>query len=223
MLLMHVGQATAPALYAKLPFDPVGDFAPIGLVTDVPMILVARAEFSRQGPEGTGRPCARPGRQGHLWQCRPRLRVASVRADVHERHRNQAHADLLQGRRPRAERHHRRSHRRLLRSRHRTDALYSGRHHPGLRHHQQEAGADACRTCRPRRKPACRNSTSRPGMACMRRSNTPKPIVDALVDALQKALKDPPLVNRFAELSMAPVEEERATPAALEAFSRPRS
>ena len=45
ILLMHVGQATAPALYAKLPFDPVADFAPIGLVTDVPMILVARANF----------------------------------------------------------------------------------------------------------------------------------------------------------------------------------
>jgi tripartite-type tricarboxylate transporter receptor subunit TctC len=46
--------------------------------------------------------------------------------------------------------------------------------------------------------------------------NTPKPIVDALVDALQKALKDPPLVNRFGELSMTPVEEQRATPVALE-------
>ena len=45
VLLMHVGQATAPALYAKLPFDPVGDFEPIGLVTDVPMILVARPNF----------------------------------------------------------------------------------------------------------------------------------------------------------------------------------
>src|ERR1700749_387954 len=31
LLLMHVGQATAPALYTKLPFDPVGDFATIGL------------------------------------------------------------------------------------------------------------------------------------------------------------------------------------------------
>jgi tripartite-type tricarboxylate transporter receptor subunit TctC len=48
--------------------------------------------------------------------------------------------------------------------------------------------------------------------------NTPKPIVDALVNALQKALKDPPLVSRFAELSMAPVDQERATPAALEAL-----
>jgi tripartite-type tricarboxylate transporter receptor subunit TctC len=46
--------------------------------------------------------------------------------------------------------------------------------------------------------------------------NTPKPTVDALVGALQKALKDPVLGSRFAELSMSPVEEERATPAALE-------
>jgi tripartite-type tricarboxylate transporter receptor subunit TctC len=46
----------------------------------------------------------------------------------------------------------------------------------------------------------------------------PKPIVDALVDALQEALKDPALVNRFAELSRTPVEEERATPAALKAL-----
>ena len=39
-----------------------------------------------------------------------------------------------------------------------------------------------------------------------------------LVDVLQKALKTPPLVNRLAELSVAPVEQERATPAALEAL-----
>lgn len=45
LLLMHVGQATAPALYAKLPFDPVGDFSMIGLVTDVPMILVTQPNF----------------------------------------------------------------------------------------------------------------------------------------------------------------------------------
>jgi tripartite-type tricarboxylate transporter receptor subunit TctC len=46
--------------------------------------------------------------------------------------------------------------------------------------------------------------------------NTPKPIVDVLVEALQKALKDPALINRFAELSMTPVEQGRATPTALE-------
>ncbi|MEY9657420.1 tripartite-type tricarboxylate transporter receptor subunit TctC [Bradyrhizobium ottawaense] len=47
---------------------------------------------------------------------------------------------------------------------------------------------------------------------------TPKPVVDHLVGALQTALKDPALISRFAELSMAPVEIERATPEALEAF-----
>ena len=83
------------------------------------------SELSRQGPQGTGRLCPHPGRQDHLWQCRPRLRIASVRTDVHEHHRRQAHSDLLQGRRPCAERHHRRSHRRLLRSRHRDRRLIS--------------------------------------------------------------------------------------------------
>ena len=47
---------------------------------------------------------------------------------------------------------------------------------------------------------------------------TPKPIITALVAALQTALKDPALISRFGELSMAPVEQERATPEALEAF-----
>jgi tripartite-type tricarboxylate transporter receptor subunit TctC len=47
---------------------------------------------------------------------------------------------------------------------------------------------------------------------------TPKPVVDKLVAALQSALRDPALVTRFAELSMTPVEQERATPAALESF-----
>jgi tripartite-type tricarboxylate transporter receptor subunit TctC len=42
LLLNHVGQATAPALYPKLAYDPIADFQPIGRVADVPMILVSR-------------------------------------------------------------------------------------------------------------------------------------------------------------------------------------
>jgi tripartite-type tricarboxylate transporter receptor subunit TctC len=45
IFLHHIGHSTAPALYKKLPYDAVNDFAPIGLVTDVPMTLVARANF----------------------------------------------------------------------------------------------------------------------------------------------------------------------------------
>src|SRR4030095_14968012 len=45
IFLHHIGQSTAPALYRKLPFHPVNDFEPIGLVTDVPMTLLARGNF----------------------------------------------------------------------------------------------------------------------------------------------------------------------------------
>ncbi len=37
--------ATAPALYRKLPYDTIGDFEPVGLVNEVPMTLVARKDL----------------------------------------------------------------------------------------------------------------------------------------------------------------------------------
>lgn len=45
ILLHHIGHSTAPALYRKLPYNAMSDFEPIGLVTDVPMTLVARKDF----------------------------------------------------------------------------------------------------------------------------------------------------------------------------------
>ena len=38
------------------------------------------------------------------------------------------------------------------------------------------------------------------------------------MSALQGALKDATVISRFAELSMEPISEDRATPAALEVF-----
>src|SRR5215510_6253080 len=45
LLLHHIGMATSATLYRKLPYDPKTAFAPIGLVTEVPMILVSRKDF----------------------------------------------------------------------------------------------------------------------------------------------------------------------------------
>lgn len=45
VLMHHIGMSTAPSLYADLPYDPLVDFKPIGLVTEVPMTIVARADF----------------------------------------------------------------------------------------------------------------------------------------------------------------------------------
>jgi tripartite-type tricarboxylate transporter receptor subunit TctC len=45
LLVHHIGMSTAPALYASLPYDPMTDFATIGLITEVPMTIVARKDF----------------------------------------------------------------------------------------------------------------------------------------------------------------------------------
>ncbi|MFL6720051.1 MAG: tripartite tricarboxylate transporter substrate binding protein BugD [Burkholderiaceae bacterium] len=45
LFLHHIGQSTAPSLYRKLPYNVFDSFEPIGLVTDVPMTLIARRDF----------------------------------------------------------------------------------------------------------------------------------------------------------------------------------
>lgn len=45
LLLHHIGMSTAPTLYRSLPYDPLTDFAAIGLITSVPMTIVARKDF----------------------------------------------------------------------------------------------------------------------------------------------------------------------------------
>ena len=45
VLMHHIGMSTAPALYADLPYAPLEDFKTIGLVTEVPMTIIARKDF----------------------------------------------------------------------------------------------------------------------------------------------------------------------------------
>ena len=43
LLLHHIGMATSPALYRKLPYDTLLDFEFLGLINEVPMTLVGRS------------------------------------------------------------------------------------------------------------------------------------------------------------------------------------
>jgi tripartite-type tricarboxylate transporter receptor subunit TctC len=45
VLMHHIGMSTAPSLYPDLPYDPLEDFKTIGLVTEVPMTIIARRDF----------------------------------------------------------------------------------------------------------------------------------------------------------------------------------
>jgi tripartite-type tricarboxylate transporter receptor subunit TctC len=43
LVVWHIGQATAPALYDNLKYNPLDDFDGIGRITDVPMTIVGKA------------------------------------------------------------------------------------------------------------------------------------------------------------------------------------
>jgi len=45
LLLHHIGMATSATLYRKLPYDTLKSFEYVGLVTEVPMTIVARKDF----------------------------------------------------------------------------------------------------------------------------------------------------------------------------------
>ncbi|PWU53243.1 hypothetical protein DLJ47_16785 [Micromonospora sp. S4605] len=45
VLMHHIGMSTAPALYKNLGYKPLEDFEMVGLVTEVPMTIVARKDF----------------------------------------------------------------------------------------------------------------------------------------------------------------------------------
>ena len=45
VLMHHIGMSTAPTLYPDLPYAPTEDFAPIGLVTEVPMTIIGSPNF----------------------------------------------------------------------------------------------------------------------------------------------------------------------------------
>jgi tripartite-type tricarboxylate transporter receptor subunit TctC len=217
LLLMHVGQATAPALYAKLPFDPVGDFAMIGLVTDVPMILVARPSFPAKDlkelvakirSDGDKMTFGNVGLGSASQLCG--LMFMSVTGTkltpVYYKGGGPALNDVIAGHidvycdpatGP-------------------TPYIQAGTI-PGF------AITSKTRVATLPNVPTSAEAgfpgfdvTTWYGLYAPR--GTPKPVVDALVASLQIALKDPALISRFAELSMTPVAPERATPEALEAF-----
>ncbi|KRR02755.1 hypothetical protein CQ12_06665 [Bradyrhizobium jicamae] len=217
LLLMHVGQATAPALYAKLPFDPVADFAMIGLVTDVPMILVTRPNFPAKdlkeliarirsdgdkitfGNVGLG---SASQLCGLMFMSTTDTKLTPVYYkgggpalnDVVAGHID-VYCDPATGPTP-----------------HIQSGTIKGYAITGK---QRVATLPDVPTSAEAGLPAF-DVTTWYGLYAPR--GTPKPVVTSLVAALQTALKDPALVSRFTELSMAPVEQERATPEALESF-----
>lgn len=46
LLASHISHATTPSLYKNLTYDPIGDFAPVGMMTDGAFVLVGKKDFA---------------------------------------------------------------------------------------------------------------------------------------------------------------------------------
>lgn len=219
LLLMHTGQATSVSLYKKLPYDPVEDFEKIGLVTDVPMILVGKPDLApkdlkelvgyiREHGNKILFAHSGVGSAAHLCGLVFMSATGTSMTTVPYKGGGPALSDVLGGR----------------------IDLYCDPATGPTPHIQAGRIKGYAVTTKTRLKTLPNlPTTAEAGFAKIEVSTwyglyaprgTPKPVIDRLVTALQFALKDQNVISRFAELSMEPVSEDRATPVALDGYLR---
>jgi tripartite-type tricarboxylate transporter receptor subunit TctC len=219
LLLNHLGQATASALYPKLSYDPVGDFQPIGRVADVPMTLVGRDNLEardlkaliawiRANGKGVNFAHAGRGAVSHLCALLLMKSLGVQMTPVAYKGTGPAMTDLLS---------------------HQIDLMCDQTTNTStlIRSGQIKAYAVTTKTRLPSLKDVPTFAESgHPNVeitawhALFAPKGTPKPVVDRLTASLQAALKDPEVTKRLAELGAVPVKESDATPAALQAWMK---
>jgi tripartite-type tricarboxylate transporter receptor subunit TctC len=216
LVLMHIGISTSPSLYRNLRYNPVTDLDPIGLITDVPMTIIARKDFPpkdmkdlityvKANSQKVTYANAGVGAASHLCGM---LFMSAIQTDlttVPYKGTGPAMTDLIGGQ---------------------VDFLCDQTTNTTqqIKGGKVKAYAVTTKTRVP----------SLPDIPTMEQSGlpgfevavwhglwapkgTPKPAIDKLAAALQTALKDPGIIAKFAELGTEPVAQNRATPAALDA------
>ncbi len=213
LLMHHIGLASAATLYRRLPFNVEESFAPIGLVTEVPQMVVAKPDFpaanlaellARMKAEGDKLNIGHSGQgsSDHLAAMLLQKEAQTNVTAVGFRGSAPATTELMAGRLD----------------------LYAG---------QATILAPLIRESRVRAYAVC-SEARLPGpmldqvptaqelghgdlnMSVWHALYAPRGTDDALVQrystGLQKALQSPRVIQRFAELVTAPVSAERATP-----------
>lgn len=216
VFLHHIGQSTAPALYKKLSYNAIDDFEPVGLVTDVPMTLVARKDFPpkdlkelvayvKANKDKVSYANAGLGAASHLCGM---LFMSAIETDlttVPYKGTGPAMNDLLGGQVDFMCDQTTNTTSQIKAGKIKAYGVTTKTRVPSLKDLPtlDEAGL-------PNFEVAVWHGLYAP-------KATPSPIVDKLAKALQVALKDPVLIQRFNELGTEPVAENRATPQALRA------
>jgi tripartite-type tricarboxylate transporter receptor subunit TctC len=215
LLVYHIGMSTAPALYRRLPFDPLKDFQPIGLISDVPMTLIGNVKlppnnlkeliaYVKANKDKIAYGNAGLGAASHLCGL---LFMRAVQADLNTipykgtapaltamlGNEIQLMCDQTTNTTGHIESKKVKVYAVTTRSRLKTMPDVPTMHESGLKNFEIAIWH---------------------GLYAPR--GTPKPVVDTLVKALQAALKDPTLVQNLAKLATEPVSPDRATPEALQ-------
>lgn len=214
LFVHHIGHATAPALYRKLPYNPVTDFEPIGLINDGAMTIVARKDFPaknlkeliayvKANKDKVNLANAGVGSASHLAGLLFMSEIGTDLTTIPYKGTGPAMNDLLGGQ---------------------VDFMIDQT--TNTTSHIKAGKIQVYAVTTPKRLPSLPDvpTMDEAGLPNYRMTvwhalyapkGTPKPIIDKLSKALQEALKDPNLKQRYAELGAEAVAQDRATPEAL--------
>jgi tripartite-type tricarboxylate transporter receptor subunit TctC len=214
LLLYHIGVATFQALYPSLPYKPA-ELSPVGLITDVPMTLVGRSDlpaqstadviaFIKQQNGAATFGTAGVGAVSHLCGILLQQAIGAKLTTVPYKGTGPAMTDLI-GKR--------------------IDLMCDQTTNTTNQIKAKEIRAYAVTT--PKRISILADvpTLQESGLsgfevtawhALWAPKGTPEPIRQTLSAALQKALAEPVVIARFADLGTSPVPMELATPAALD-------
>jgi len=215
ILLYHIGQATSVSLYRKLPYNPATDFTPVGRVTDVPMTLVTRPDMAAssvgdllnyiaKNKDDVTLVNAGVGSASHLCGMVLMKALGAPMTTIPYKGTAPAMTDLIGGR---------------------VDVMCD--------QSTNTSGQIKSGNIKAYGVTVNKRLASLPDLPTLAESGldgfevsiwhgiwapkgTPAAVVSKLENALQAALKDPMVIQRFADLGTEPVPLEQATPAALD-------
>ncbi len=212
----HIAHATAPSLYDNLKYDVVNDFDHIGRITDVPMTVVAKAALApntigelvtwmKQQGEKVTYGHAGVGSASHLCALMLMKELGTKMQGVPYRGTGPAMNDLLGGQFDVM----------CDQTTNTTNQIKDGK----IKGYAvtTKTKVSSLPNLPPLDQSGVAGFEVSAWHALWAPKGLPQDITDKLVNALQTALKDPKIIERFAGLGTEPVKAEQATPAALKA------
>jgi len=215
LLLHHIGMATSATLYRKLAYKPLEAFEYVGLVTEVPMVIVGRKdlepkdlksliEYVKANKDKVTYAHAGVGAASHLCGMLFMSKIETPLTTVPYKGTGPALTDLIGGQVD------------LLcdQTTNTTNQIKSGE----IKAYATTSGQRlAALPDVPTAKEQGLDIEVAIWHGLYAPKGTPKAIVERLAASLQKALQDETVKSRFASLGTAPVPLDQAQPAALEA------